>query len=119
MPVILYWGGRGRRIMTLRSAQAKIARSCLKNKVTAGCWWLTPVILAMEIEIRTIEVKCQLGQIKFVRTYLLNNRSKMDWKCGSSSRVPIYKHKALSLRHCPTKKKKVIIKKGLGLGLKW
>jgi hypothetical protein len=31
-----YSGGRGRRISTLKSAQAKLVRLCLKNKNTKG-----------------------------------------------------------------------------------
>jgi hypothetical protein len=36
----------------------------LKIRILAGCWWLTPVILAtQEAEIRRITVRSQPGQI--------------------------------------------------------
>jgi hypothetical protein len=49
-----------------------------------------PAILATwEDEIRRIVVQGQLGQIVHeTPPHLQNNQSKMDWRCGSSSRVP-------------------------------
>jgi hypothetical protein len=50
--------------------------------------WLMSVILATwEAEIRTT-VASQPGQIVHDTPHLQNNQSKMDWRCGSSSRVP-------------------------------
>jgi hypothetical protein len=52
------------------------------------CWWLTPIILATwETEISRITVQGQPKQI-VLKTSSLNNYSKMDRRCGSSSRAP-------------------------------
>jgi hypothetical protein len=47
-----------------RAWDSLAVRPCLKNKLTARCWWLTPVILAtQEAEIRRISVQSQRRQI--------------------------------------------------------
>jgi hypothetical protein len=44
-----------------------------------------------------------------VRPHLQNNHSKMDWRCGWSSRAPASKHEALSSSNpSPIKKKKEV-----------
>jgi hypothetical protein len=43
--------------------------------------------------------------------HLQNNQNKMDWRCGSSSRVPIYKLKDLSSKPHPPPKKMATLSK--------
>jgi hypothetical protein len=48
-----------------------------------------PVILAIwEAEIRRIMVPGQPRQIVLKNSHLINNQSKLDWRCGSSGRMP-------------------------------
>jgi hypothetical protein len=48
-----------------------------------------PAILAtFKAEVKRITVQGQHRQIVYKRPYLQNNQSKMDWRHGSSSRVP-------------------------------
>jgi hypothetical protein len=48
-------------------------KSCVRNLVLAGGWWLTPVILAtQEAEISRIKVPSQPQEINSVRPYLEN-----------------------------------------------
>jgi hypothetical protein len=59
------------------------------KKGTAKHQWLTLTILTtLEVEIRRIIVRGQPGQIG-MRPHFQNNKSKMDWRCGSNSKVPI------------------------------
>jgi hypothetical protein len=54
----------------------------------AGCQWLMPVILATwDAKIRWFEVWGQPEQIVHETPHVQNNRSKMDWRHGLSSRV--------------------------------
>jgi hypothetical protein len=56
--------------------------------LSARYQWLTPIILATwEAGIRRIEIWGQPRKI-FMILHLQTNQSKMDWKCGSSSRAP-------------------------------
>jgi hypothetical protein len=60
----------------------------MKITTLARCWWLMPVMLAtLEAEIGMIEVPGQ-SEKTVLYNQLQNNEGKMDWSCGSSSRVP-------------------------------
>jgi hypothetical protein len=45
------------------------------------------IITIQEAEIRRIMIRDQLCKL-FMRPYIENNKSKMNWKCGSRGRVP-------------------------------
>jgi hypothetical protein len=64
--------------------------NCFKNSVQARCWWLIPIILTTwESEIRKNVVPGQPGQnIHDTPNSKINNKSKMDWRCGSSGGAP-------------------------------
>jgi hypothetical protein len=79
-----------------------------KRKARARRRWITPVILASwESEIGRIMIQGQLRQIvhETPPANLQNNQSKMDWRCGSSGRMPTLQCKALSSNPSPPPKK--------------
>jgi hypothetical protein len=70
----------------------------IKKDVRAGCWWLTPVILAaQEADIRRIEVRSQPGQVVL---------ETLSQKPHHQEELAVWlKVKALSSNPSPTKKK--------------
>jgi hypothetical protein len=78
----------GRRDRPLEHAVRQIFKA--EKQFIAGHQWVTPIVLATwEAEVKRIEVPGESRQI-FVPE-LQNNQSKMDWRRGSSSRVPEFK----------------------------
>jgi hypothetical protein len=68
-----------------------------------------PVILATwEAEIGRIAVSGQSRQIVHETLHLQNSQSKMDWRCGSSGRVPALQCLQFKLQSHQKKKKKAI-----------
>jgi hypothetical protein len=60
----------------------------IKIYIGAGCWKLTPVILATwEMKIEKIKVPDQPGQI-IQHLVSKNNQSKVDWRCSNPSSSP-------------------------------
>jgi hypothetical protein len=52
--------------------------------------WFTPILLVtVEAEIRRIVVPCQPKQI-VLKTPSPNNWRRMDWRCDSSIRMPVF-----------------------------
>jgi hypothetical protein len=51
------------------------------------------MLATWEAEVRRISVQGQPRQILHETPISKNNQSKMDWKCGSSGREPVYNMK--------------------------
>jgi hypothetical protein len=67
---------------------AVLASFSIRN-TPAGCWCLTPIILAtQEAEIRRITVQSQPGQIVLETLSRKKPNTKQDWWTGSSGRAP-------------------------------
>jgi hypothetical protein len=91
-----YWIGSGLNLMIGIST---------KRGHLAGPQWPIPVIPATwEAESRRIMFG---GHNSSQDSYLQNNQSKMDWRCGSSSRKPTLQAQRPSSNSCPPKKKVV------------
>jgi hypothetical protein len=56
-------------------------------------------------------MRLSLGEPSFqgTRTNLQNNQRKMDWRCGSNSRVPALQMQSPEIKHQSLQKKKIII----------
>jgi hypothetical protein len=65
-----------------------VISACFKKEVRVKSSGSCLVTLAIwEAEIRKTVLKASPGKY-FVRAYLQNNQSKMDWRCSSSGRTP-------------------------------
>jgi hypothetical protein len=68
--------------------------------------WLIPIILATwEAEIRRIEVQGPPRKY-FMRPHVQHNQSKINWRYGSSYRMPALQVQSLSSNPSSTQKKK-------------
>jgi hypothetical protein len=78
---------------------------CIKINTGAKRWWLTPA------DFGRIMVHGQLGQIVHeITLHLQNDQSKMDWRCGLSSRGSIWQAQSLEfkLQAHQNKQKKIV-----------
>jgi hypothetical protein len=86
------------------SANQKKAIKNLPRHV-GSLWFISVTLFTWEAEIVWIAFGGQPCQTVH-ETNLQNSQSKMDWRCGSSSKVLLCKHETLSSNPSPTKKEK-------------
>jgi hypothetical protein len=78
-----------------------------KNLRQAGCQWFAHAILATsKAEIERIKVQGQSAQTVQETPISKKNQSKMDWRCGSSRRMPALQEESLEFKYQSHKKER-------------